>query len=231
MTWVTRQFRSEYGSLCLVLLLAATGARAGAVNGVDVPGSPDVTANPGPAAGHRTAEVVIDFDDVVAPCLFLETAPLRDHYLGLGVRFFGPDTSGGGAILNACGNFSVTGFSGTNFLAFNDIARYPGGGVPITPETIRFTSPVSAVSILVGSNESSGQTVTLDAYDAADVLVDSQSRVLGPALGPLAVTAPSITRVVLGGGHVLVVDDLRFTPGGIVAAAARSWGQVKAIYR
>lgn len=217
---------------CLVTLLSVLvlPAHAGVKFGQDVPGLPEVPVAPGPRATPAIAEVLIDFDDVAAPCLFMETVPLRTAYLPLGVSFTGVGIYDGGAILNACSNFSVSGFSGSNFLAFNNTAGYPTGGIPQTPETITFTSPVAAVSLLVGSGLN-GSVVSLDAYDAANVLVASNSRSLVSGLAPLGVTAPSISRVVLSGGGIFVADNLRFTPGGIVPARAHSWGQLKAFYR
>lgn len=218
---------------CLVALpcLLVLPAHAGARFGQDVPGVPETSVAPGPRATPAIAEVLIDFDDVVAPCLFMQTIPLRTEYLPLGVNFTGPAPLDGGAILDACSNFFVTGYSGSNFLAFNNTAAgYLTGGFAQTPETISFTSPVAAVSLLVGSSLE-GAEVRLDAYDAANVLVASNSRVMTSGLAPLGVSAPSISRVILSGGGVFVADNLRFTPGGIVPARAHSWGQVKAFYR
>ena len=226
-----RSSRARFVHLALLLVVVASVARAGVVSGVLVPGGSDPVSRPGPPAAHQAAEVVIDFDGGSAPCAFMETLPLRDTYLASGVRFAGPDPDGGGAILNACGNFDVTGYSGTNFLAFNPLAHCLNGGVPKLPESILFTSPVSAVSMLVGAGFGASETVTLNAYNALDVLVDSNSRVPPRALQPLGVTGPGIVRVVLSGGITMVVDDLRFTPGGVVSVASRSWGQLKSIYR
>jgi len=232
MTLLIRLLRS-CSALAVVLLfmVCAPSAGAGVRNGIPDSNGSDPATQPGPPAARVAAEVVIDFDDLVAPCLFLETNPLRDAYLPLGVRFSGADALGGGAILNACGNFSVVGYSGDNFLAFNDIAVCLNGGVPRTPETFNFTTQVSAVSMLVGSGLSSNTIVTLDAFDAANVLVGSNSRVISGALQPLGVSGVGIVRAVLQGPSVLVVDNLRFTPGGVVDVASHSWGRLKALYR
>ena len=63
--------------------------------------------------------------------------------------------------------------------------------------------------------------------------VASNSIVLGSELQVLSVSAPGIVRVeVVGPGVVvLVLDDLRFTADVVVPVLARSWAQVKAVYR
>jgi hypothetical protein len=217
-------------ALLLLLPLCTQHAAAATVAGVDVPGTPVDPAVPGPPATPRAAEVLIDFDDVPAPCVFMSTSALRDHYLAFGVSFLGTGPNDGGAILNACSNFSVGGYSGVNFFAFNAGASYPAGGIPRLPEAIVFTSPVVAVSILVGSGLAGG-SATMSAYDAANNLVASSSRSVGPTLAPLSVTATSIQRVILGGPTPIVFDDLRFTPGGIVPTTSSSWARLKALYR
>src|SRR3954453_23286232 len=82
---------------------AGVGASSGKVVGAAVvPGTPGS---------------VVNFDDVNAPCNFADTVALRRYH---GVSFKGsPKTLDGGAILNECSNFAVTGYSPPNFLAFN----------------------------------------------------------------------------------------------------------------
>ena len=63
--------------------------------------------------------MVINFDDVAAPDMFLNTTHLTDQYASLGVHFSGPSDIDGGAILNQSSNFGVNALSGVNFLAFN----------------------------------------------------------------------------------------------------------------
>ncbi len=220
------------GCLSIVCgLCVAITARAGVKAGTEVPGGPDPVTVTGPAAPFLPAEVLIDFDDVSAPCVFVETTALRDAYLPLGVRFFGPDVPGGGAVLNSCSNFSVTGFSGSNFLAFNAGTNLLGGGVPATPETLRFVSPVSAVSVLAGSAAGAGSSVRLEAYNALNLIVDQNTRTLAAAMQPVGVTGPSISYVVITGPTQLVLDNLRFTPGSPVSTLRSSWARVKSAYR
>src|SRR5215211_3584187 len=73
----------------------------GVIGSADVPG---------------TSDGLIDFDDVTAPCRFDHTTALRNYH---GVRFTGASPDNGGAILDECANFGVTGYSPPNFLAFN----------------------------------------------------------------------------------------------------------------
>jgi len=201
--------------------------------GVGVAGPSEPVPATGPVAAPRVAEVLIDFDDVFAPCVFGETTPLRDQYLLQGVRFLGGPGTDGGAILNACGNFSVTGYSGTNFLAFNGIAppSFESDYNPALPEEFLFTVPVAAVSVRAGSGLGPGLSVQLRAFSSANVLVASSALTLTPALQLISVSAPGIVRVQVAGPTVMVMDDLRFTPGSVVPVLAKSWGQVKTVYR
>jgi hypothetical protein len=52
----------------------------------------------------------LTFDDVTAPCGFALTVPLTTEYASQGVTFAGPAAGSGGAVLNSCANFGVTGF-------------------------------------------------------------------------------------------------------------------------
>ena len=83
----------------------------------------------------------INFDDLDEPCEFIETTALRDRYLSLGVQFSEPGSLDGGAILNECGGFGVTGHSPPNVLAFDNGAQLSDGGIPRGPETISFADP------------------------------------------------------------------------------------------
>jgi hypothetical protein len=47
----------------------------------------------------------------------------------------------------------------------------------------------------------------------------------------LSVVGPCIARVEVTGPLEMVLDDLRFTPGGIVPAVTRSWARLKRYYR
>jgi hypothetical protein len=160
----------------------------------------------------QTAQaVLITFDDVVAPNGFALTAPLTTEYSALGVTFSGPAPSTGGAILDVSGGFGVGTHSGNNFLAFNR-ALYAKD-----PETLTFSSPVGFVSIFAaGGNTAVGSSFTLNAFDALNVLIATDTALAtGPGYNELSVSASGITRVVLtqlGADNAFVYDDLTFVP-------------------
>ena len=156
--------------------------------------------------------VSVDFDDSPAPCEFASTAALRGEFAAVGVTFSAPGNDGG-AILDECGNFDVTGHSPPNFLAFNAEALLNDGGIPRDPETILFSPPYpTSVSFKVGSGADPG-ALSADAFDSDDVLVDSQALpMLAAALQSVALNASiGIAKVVVTGPGVFVIDDLEFT--------------------
>lgn len=220
---------------CAAFACVAVPALAGHRDGVDSPAVSSTGAGPGPPAAPLPGEELVDFDDVTAPCAFYQTAPLRDHYLARGVRFSGLSPAAGGAILNWCGSFDVTGYSGANFLAFNAFSPYgePFGPTAAPPEFLDFTLPVAAVSVRVGTGDPAyvGGTALLRGFDGANALVASKSLVIGPALQLLSVSAPGIVRVEVDGPYIMVVDDLRFTLDLVVPARASTWARLKAAYR
>lgn len=94
---------------------------------------------------------VTNFDDVSAPCVFIDTTPL------LGVEqfaaFWAPSPNGG-AILNGCSNFGVNPHSWPNFLAFNNMSSY-SSGIPKAPELIVVGRSKSSVSLWLSSGTDS----------------------------------------------------------------------------
>jgi hypothetical protein len=150
---------------------------------------------------------LIDFDDSTEPCLFVQTTALRTKYASVGVNFDGPANLDGGAILDECGNFGVSGHSSPNFLAFANGGTLMNGGTPRGPETIRFDSEVSWVEILAG--HSSSGTIKMEAFDVGGSSLASTSIVGAAALAPLTVRANGIRRVVISySGSLCVLDDL-----------------------
>jgi len=175
----------------------------------------------------------IDFDDASAPCNFVETVALRGEYSGMGVTFSAPGNDGG-AIIDECGNFEVTGHSSPNFLAFNDQALLSDGGVPQDPESILFSAPYPlSVRLKVGAPEQDG--FAAGAFDATDALIDSRSLTLSDVMTGVRLSAPSgIAKVVITGPTLFVVDDLEFSsllcgdePPGGCKAAGKSLLQLK----
>lgn len=154
--------------------------------------------------------IVINFDDVAAPCLFMDTTALRDQYAGLGVLFVGPAVNDGGGIVNQCGSWGVSGHSQPNFLGFNQDALFSNGGIPRPPETITFTNGATHVQVNTGSGAGAGQIVTMEAFDAAGTSLGSDSLTLAPALDTLSITADGIAYVVINSPSYFMLDDLAF---------------------
>lgn len=216
--------------LCLAVLSVGV-AQAVPIDGVDVPGGTPLDPIPTDPIDRHDTDVLIDFDDVEAPCSFSDQYPLGDEYVDLGVEFAGPAEGDGGAILNECGNFGVSGHSAPNFVAFNWDATMANGGTPTGSEYIYFTEPVNYVSVLVGSGSGAGATLSMRAYDSDGVLIAETSVVLAPVLQEIAVEACPIATVVIGDlqPRVWVFDDLGFSFGG-TPVEAETWGAIKALF-
>ena len=153
----------------------------------------------------------IDFDDATEPCVFASTTALDAKYAAQGVDFDGPSALDGGAILDECSNFGVTGHSSPNFLAFNTGSILMSGGVPKGPETIRFAFPVKFVQILAG--QSSAGTIKMEAFNGAGISLGSTSITSASALAPMSISATGIRRVVVTfGGSLCILDDLSWQP-------------------
>jgi hypothetical protein len=156
-------------------------------------------------AGTRT----INFDDdVLAPCTFGETGPLTTRYTAsMGVTFAGPAPGEGGAILDQCGGFGVTGHSPPKFLAFNLSSGYPK-----PPETITFAQPIHTFEIKAGQNGSGG-TFTITGFDGTTP-VSVNSRNSTQALSVLTLAATRMTSVKLeytpGTVQYMIFDDMKF---------------------
>jgi len=195
--------------------VAVNTAIAGNVNGVYVDGYVNKVR---PKQNNAVAVVqpppgttVIDFDDMVEPCDFFSTTALTNKYAAQGVVFSGGGVPHGGAILDQCGIFSVTGHSSPNFLAFNCTASLSDNGTPSLPETLTFSTPASHVQINVGSASDVGTLMLMRAFSGT-TLIGSDSLTLAAGLQTLSITANNITRVVLSStACVAVMDDLAFT--------------------
>lgn len=130
-------------SLVMFLVMFLTLAGPAAVHadhfldGVPVPGN--AGGEPGenqPAIERDEFDVLLNFDEINAPCGFSDTQALGMQYINLLAVFEGPAAGDGGGILDMCGGFSVNGFSEPNFLAFNCDALFEDGGTPRGPEKI-----------------------------------------------------------------------------------------------
>jgi MYXO-CTERM domain-containing protein len=165
-------------------------------------------AGPGVAA-----DLFIDFDvnpggtAISAPTAFDNASPLRNTYATWGVHFSGPQAGEGGAILNAS-SFTSPALSGVNFLAFSAVEPGFAG-----PETIRFDTPMSVVSISA-SALSHPMTFTMQALDGSGAVVDTASLALsGAGYGALSVNSSADIRAVVlsvrgAGTNAYVFDNL-----------------------
>jgi hypothetical protein len=161
----------------------------------------------------------LNFDDM-APCFFEDTGPIRPtYYKKLGFTIKGPDANSGGAVLNVCSKFDVTGYSYGNFLAFNCSVQFLTGGVPFLPEKLIFTNPVRGVSLSIGSGLSVGEHIALTAKTVTGKIVDSEIVILAPALATINLTStrPNIKRVEItlpagSNACAFVIDDIATTP-------------------
>jgi len=163
-----------------------------------------------------TGATLINFDDVSAPCGFRDTVRLTNEYAALGIVFEGPGGNDGGAIVDECGSWSVSGHSSPNFFAFNSHAELSDGGIPRGPETMHFNPRVAQVQALVGSNSGAGNIVTMEAYNDNGFLVDSATVTLASMMRSISVSGGGIRQVVvwaISSVH-FVLDDLQFSPEG-----------------
>lgn len=225
------------------------------VNGVvdgDAPTPVEVNPSRG-VTSPPSAATLINFDDVSAPCVFASTTALRYKS---GVIFLGTPTSSknGGAILDECGNFGISGHSPPNFLAFNGNSTLSDGGKPTYPEILIFVSPVSAVQINAACRYG-GQTFMLafgssskiDAdkissnpqelkklkgFVGYDVITNSSQMqtlsIQGKGIRLVIITASGVS------SPVIVLDDLNFVTSAQAAPSKKqnetlstTWGALK----
>jgi len=128
----------------------------------------------------------------------------------------------GGAILDQCSNFGVTGQSAPNFLAFNAGAPMSDGGIPKLPELFVFLSPVSSVQMNAGVGFGTTGNVVIIAMDSAGSFAGFDVIGVASALQTLTVTASDIKLVILAAtlsSPILVVDNLAFSGVPSVSAA------------
>lgn len=196
----TRTVMRSVRSARLFAMIVATSLTAG----------PVALAVATPAAALApTPSVLINFDDLVAPCVYADSSAttLQGRYLSQGVAFSGPDgtTATGARILNQCGNFGVTGHSPHNFLAFNAKIGFDD------PETATFTNPVNNLSFKIGGQPAS---MTARAFNAAGAVIETQTGSYGFSLLNVTMTASGIKRLEINAtstGH-WVIDDVSWNP-------------------
>lgn len=201
------------------------------VEGIETDEVPTPSAKVKPSRGLLPipeAATVINFDNVSAPCGFASTVALRNEYAAQGVVFRGTPVSSnnGGAILDECSNFDVTGHSPPNFLAFNANAPMEDGGIPKIPELIIFINPVSSVQINAGKGYGGSGKVVMIAKDPNFNTVGFDVIKVASQMQTLSVRANVIKFVIIAGQlstPTLVLDDLAFTS----AKAAPQKQQIK----
>ncbi len=182
------------------LLLASSVAVAAAPrNGVGTGPAGPVIGN---AHVYNATPGSLNFDDVSAPCLFLETVALRSYG---GLTFEGNAPLDGGAILNECGGFGVTGYSPPNFLAFNCGASMSDGGIPRLPQKMHFASEVNGFTLHIAGDV--GATVAVAGRGSQGNEIHRLS--LTSTMQAVTFTKP-VVDVGVGGGTacIVVIDDL-----------------------
>lgn len=234
------QAKSKVLAMLFVLLAMALlpgTALATVVDGVAVDGTVPAQAL-GNSQDTRQPIVLgqIKFDDAPAQCAFMLSNPLRNEYQARGVVFAGNAPLNGGAILDQCGIFGVSGYSPPNFLAFSSVGPMANGGIPNGPERMLFTTPVSSVEMKIGSSDSRFQSIsaTLMAYDAVHVLEASATAQLSSAMQIMNVSAHGIVEVDVDVScsycESWVIDDLAFSTNP-TPTRLTTWGGLKSIYR
>jgi hypothetical protein len=155
----------------LAALAAVAAVAVGALGGTQASGRSNgipqsvITISPVLATGAvPSATFDVNYDNVTAPCDFVNTAPLGKL---MGVKFKGKK-HGGGAILNQCGNFGIANFSAPNFLAFNCHDTYPTtGGKASLPETMSFGKTDIQVGATLNVFSTEGHSMRVTIYNAA----------------------------------------------------------------
>jgi hypothetical protein len=153
---------------------------------------------------------VIDFDDVAAPILFADAAPLGARYQAAGAIFSGVSGSSG-AILNDGAELGFTARSGSNFLAFEADA---GVG---PDQRISFASAQNGVSLFAASLETltadaQRASFTLSAFDDLGALLGSTTIDTARDWQELSLALAGIRSVVVSSTALgWALDDLSFS--------------------
>jgi hypothetical protein len=158
--------------------------------------------------------------DGMTPCSFIQTVPIPPtFYKHFGFTIKGPDEKSGGAVLDECSGFNVTGYSPPNFLAFNCGSLLSTGRIAFLPEKLIFTTPVSGVSLNIGSFSDAGESIALTAKTALGKVVDTDTVILASAMTTVNLTSTrsNIKRVIItlppgSNACAFVIDDITTTP-------------------
>ena len=132
------------------------------------------------------ASTVVNFDDITgAPSSVGPAVPLLDPnmYVNLGVQFTGFGASGG-VIFDLSNNGAPTpAISVPNAMTFASIQSTTEGGLAVSPETLTFYPPVTAVqfdSTTVGLNCPTPEILTVSAFAPGGALLESRNVPLPP---------------------------------------------------
>lgn len=152
-------------------------------------------------------DVSIDFEGPSLPEFFGEAFAASNQYAASGLQL-----SGQGALLNGA-NFGVTGLVGPNILACSRSGFLAIGGTADPPERITFRSSVEEVNVRMATGDAPvpvGATISLRAYNEADVEIDSDVKTVSTnAMQCFTVTADAIKYVVMDTtASTLAIDDI-----------------------
>lgn len=148
----------------------------------------------------------VNFDNINAPCAFVDTNPLRGQEQGAG--FITPIPNGG-AVLNGCSNFGVNPISPPNFLAFNNSSSFADGGVPALPELILVGTSKSSVSLWISGGDRPGFPISVIALNNAGGVIGVVNTTTPTAWAQLTMNASGVSAVYLvGNPDYLVIDNI-----------------------
>ena len=192
---------------------AAGGAYGVALDPSSSQGEPNASSETAPLGSALSGVGYTGVDDL-SPCFFINTVPLsKTWYKPYGIQFKGPSAIDGGAVLDECNGWDVTGYTGPNILAFNCGATMANGGKPIGPETLIFNPTVDAVQFSVGSAADVGAIVEVVAKTSEGATVDSQTVTLNSTMQTVFLMGnKKIKKVISGTGSsnacTFVVDNI-----------------------
>jgi len=201
----------------LVLFLVPSLVHAQVQFGVQT--GPD-QVEPGRHALGGSSPGFVNFDDNTEPCGFSATTRVTNEYAAFGVTFSGPGGNDGGAVLDECSSFGVTGHSPPNFLAFNSGGVMSDGGFAIGPETMAFSVPPAAgqsgatVTMLCGAGFGTTGDITLECFNSGGGSLGSDIIPISDVLSQLQVSASDIASCVMSYNSsttFMVCDDLAFS--------------------
>lgn len=158
------------------------------------------------------ATTFINFDDITAPCTFVETVPLTNQFTSQGVTFSGS----GFSLLDQCGSFGVSGYSPPNHVCWNMCCS----GMF---ETLTFNTLVNNVTFLTGSYN--GGDLSAEAFNNMNQSLGSVTVGLNPVMQLVSLPYTGISKVQISVTAANgILDDLTFeTSGALPEAPISNW--------